>query len=108
MQTIPGLTQLIDDIADCDEIRIIDRVKNRETRYRLGMTTLDQEDLIKSLTINDYHDGPLTDHDPNYPGNLFIFKKPFQNQTLYIKIKEMEIINDDKVIKCISCHIDYT
>src|SRR5690554_428084 len=107
MQSVDGVTQLVDDITDCDEIRIVNTEKNRKTRYILGITINDQKYLIKSLTVHDYYKRPLQDHDPSFLGKLFIFKKVYETQMLYIKIKEMQIINDDKIIKCISCHIDF-
>jgi hypothetical protein len=107
MHSVPGLTQLLDDIADCDEIIIINTEKNRKTRYELGITVLDQKNLIKSLDIKDYFEGPLIDHDPCFSGELFIFKKIFYGESFYIKIKELQIIEDDKIIKCISCHLDF-
>ena len=86
VQSVDALTQLLDDITDCDEIRIVDTEKNRKTRFILGMSTNDQKALIKSLTVQDYYSGPLQDRDPSFPGELFIFKKAFDNQMLYIKI----------------------
>lgn len=93
-------------IIEADEIRFIPREKNRQTMYQLGLTILDCEAIIKSLTHNDYHSGPLDDYDESRSRKIWIFKTNHQEEILYIKLKEIEIVENDKIMKCLSCHID--
>jgi len=89
-----------------DEIRIINTDKNRRTRYYLGITVDDQEDMIRNLTVEEYDKGPVEDHDPNRKTKLWIFKHNYAGTMIYIKITEIEIIKNDKLVRALSCHID--
>jgi len=97
--------EIIEFIKNCDVVHIEDRDKNAETRRRLGITVDDQEDLIRELTTRNYVKGPEADHNPNYPGDIWVFKKEAYEETFYIKLKGLEFTDDGKLTKVISCHI---
>jgi hypothetical protein len=79
---------------------IVPTEKNRITRRKLGLTVIDVEDAILSLTEIDLHKGPIVDRDfPNQ--ELFIFKKQICDEFIYIKLK---IIGN--MVKCLSFHVD--
>lgn len=92
------LADVINIIRNC-RIVISNREKNANTRYRLGITIADQETLIKSLSAEDYFQGPMADHDGT-AGNVWVFKKRAFGEVFYIKIKYVV------PPRAISCHID--
>ncbi|MDE7439388.1 MAG: type II toxin-antitoxin system MqsR family toxin [Clostridia bacterium] len=73
--------------------------KNRETRFRLGLTVDDLKNIILSLTSIDYVSGPEDDYDGS-DGEIWKFKKQAFGETFYIKLKIKE------PLIAISCHID--
>ena len=89
-----------------DDIIIIPTYKNRRTRYRLGITVNDQEDMIRNLRIEEYIKGPIEDHDSFRQSKLWVFKHNYCGTMIYIKITEKQIINDSGSVRALSCHID--
>lgn len=83
----------------------VDREKNRQSRYKYGLTFEDIEDLLYALNKYDLIKGPVPDLD--FPEDeVFIFKKKMDisktgcDAVFYIKVKY-----NDK-IKILSCHED--
>ena len=101
------LEQILHDIKHVETIRVINTEKNRHTRYLLGITVDKQERLIRSLEKRHYIAGPEDDYDSKRQGKIWKFKRRYEDHMIYIKIKELEIIEDEEVIKCLSCHIDH-
>src|SRR5690554_2648031 len=101
------LREILQEIRKIEIIDIVNTYKNREARFRHGITILEQEDMIRSLTEVHYHSGPEPDHDLSKMEPLWIFKKPFRNLVFYIKIKIVTKSNGVRLIKCLSCHVDY-
>lgn len=58
-----------------------------DTRRRLGFTTDDLENLLKSLTPNDCFKNPEMDRDKQYPGLFWFFKVNAFGTIIYIKFK---------------------
>lgn len=87
-------------------IRIENTWKNRETRYRLGLTVDDQIEIVRSLVVEDYTSGPEGDH--NIPTGVVIwkFKKLVDGTLFYIKVRWYEPSGDENSMDAISCHID--
>lgn len=83
------------------KLDIVPTSKNTTTRRRHGLTVLDIEDFLKSLTASDLESGPEEDRD--YPGEyVYIFgKEIFRGTLFYVKIKLKE-----DLLKCLSCHDD--
>ena len=100
------LDEVVEAIRTC-RIKIVNRQKNQETRLRLGITTYEQEEMVRGLTQRDYCEGPLDDRDAILGGKLWVFKTVSVGHPIYIKVKVIDIENGHKIVKAISCHIDY-
>ena len=79
--------------------------KNRNSRRKYGLTILELEDLLLSITKDDLIKGPVKDID--VPGeSVYIFKKKVRDNILfYIKIKRDDKLGYDR-IKILSIHED--
>ena len=84
---------------------MVPTVKNKSSRRKLGLTTLDIEDFLKSIVIEDFFKGPEVDRD--VPGDeVFMFKKEIMESVVfYIKVKKDNTVTYDR-IKILSCHED--
>ncbi|MDA3931867.1 MAG: hypothetical protein PF513_03945 [Tenericutes bacterium] len=100
------ISKFLRSIKTVDEIIVIPTDKNRRTRYRLGITIGEQEDMIRNLTKDEYIKGPVDDHDVSRSSKLWVFKHNYNGTVIYIKITEIEIINDNGSVRALSCHID--
>lgn len=101
------IKRFLQDVKSANIIDFVPTEKNRRTRLLIGLTTYDQEDLVRNLNVNEYHSGPLKDKDPAKIGMLWVFKHNYQGHMLYIKLKEKIIVEGTTVIRCLSCHIDH-
>lgn len=82
-------------------IIFLERDKNEQALADLGITGLLREDVIKSLAVEDYSEGPNDDTQIAGGKPLWVFGKLFLKQEIYIKIKfgyHLDTI-------CISFHI---
>ncbi len=62
-----------------------DRGKNHDTLTALEIRPIDREKVLKSLTVEDFSEGPLDD--TLYKGaSMWVFGKALKNQEIYIKI----------------------
>jgi len=78
-----------------------DRAKNVQTLADLNITSNDRLQIIKTIEVKDYSEGPVTD--TLYHGSdLWVFGKDVKGQEVYIKISMG--LPDNKTI-CISFHI---
>lgn len=100
------LQDVIEAIRTC-RIDVVDRTKNQVTRLLLGITTLEQEDIVRNLSVSDFHQGPLEDRDTLRGGQLWVFKTSAHGRTIYVKVKLIEFEEGQKVVRALSCHIDY-
>lgn len=83
------------------EIRFLDnRDKNIETLAALDIPSIKRKDIIKTLTVEDYSEGPIKDA-LNLLGDMWVFGKDIKNQEVYIKIS---LGQPNKDIICISFH----
>lgn len=102
------IKKFLETVKTADEIDIVGTNKNRKTRYELGLTIGDQEEIIRNLEVHEYILGPKDDHDITKEGKVWIFKHHYEKEhLLYIKLKEVVIEKNKKIIRCLSCHIDY-
>ena len=62
-----------------------DRGKNMQTLLDLEITPKTREDIIKTLTPDDYIDGPIPDTLHHY-GEMWIFGKDVKRHEVYIKV----------------------
>jgi len=108
MDDIDEIKKFLDTVKTADEIDIVGTDKNRKTRYELLLTIGDQEEIIRNLEVHEYISGPEEDHDRTKEGKVWIFKHYYEKEHwLYIKLKEVIIIKNKKIIRCLSCHIDF-
>ncbi len=77
-----------------------ERDKNLQTLFDLGMTMLQRNEIIDSLTVSDYFKGPTTDT-LHKSAEMWEFGKSWKQHLLYIKITMGE---NGKPVVCISFH----
>lgn len=68
-------------------IVFVDRHKNSQALFELGITSLYREQIIKSLEVEDYSEGPNEDTIFDCGNPLWVFGKMFNEQEIYIKIQ---------------------
>lgn len=62
-----------------------ERDKNRDALPQLDMRAFQRKDLIRTLTVDDYSEGPIKNL-LNSWGDLWVFGKDYNGQEIYIKI----------------------
>ena len=77
---------------------IMNRDKNRDGLIAIGITKQQRDEIIRSLTPEDYCEGPLPDESP--PGDVWVFGKHVENTEIYIKLK----LTTTEAPKCLSFH----
>lgn len=82
---------------------VIPRRENLEALAELGLTKKDREQIILSLTPQNFCKGPEADLDPSAGGYVWIFGHSYSGIEIYIKIKIDENVNPN-LAKCISFH----
>jgi hypothetical protein len=90
-------------------IVIIPTKKNRETRFRYGITVEYQESLVRELKEENYHSGPDSDEDVRQKEPIWVFKVHDEevHLTFYIKFCIKKYPDKDEwFLNVISCHID--
>lgn len=77
-----------------------DRSKNAQTLHDLGITPAQRIDVLKSLKIENYSEGPL---DEKLHGilSMWVFGKEVKQQEIYIKISMGQ---ENSEVICISFH----
>ncbi len=71
--------------------------------YQLGITIDEVKRFVKSIDVCNYCQGPMSDHDLRNAGDVWVFKKKYQNEDIYIKLRVRDEKND---VICFRCHID--
>lgn len=85
------------------KIEIVENKKNMITKRKYGLTTQDQEDMIKLLQPIDLLKGPVPDKDI-VRDDVWIFKKKYDNIEIMMYLK-LKIRNNVECI-CLSFHED--
>jgi hypothetical protein len=78
-----------------------ERDKNSDTLHKLQITALDRKDIVKTITPEDYSEGPITNI-LNRFGDLWVFGKDVKGQEVYIKICYGQ---PNRSTICVSFHI---
>jgi hypothetical protein len=82
-------------------IYLDNRLKNTQSLFELGITTARRTEILRSLEISDYSEGPL--EETIYGGSdMWVFGKHVNDNEVYIKIT-MGKFNQN--VLCISFHI---
>ena len=68
-----------------DILFLDEREKNRKALAELEISNLDRVAIIKTITVNDYSEGPIKNM-LNRFGDLWVFGKDVKGQEVYIKI----------------------
>ncbi len=84
-----------------DIIFFDDRDKNRHALADLDITPRDRKDIVKTITKEDYSEGPIKNL-LNQFGDLWVFGKDVKGQEVYIKICYGQ---PDRSTICISFHV---
>ena len=79
-------------------LNVVNRQKNREALLELELTKSQAEDIILSLTPEDYCEGPLADKQGS--GQVWVFGRIEEGKEVYIKLK---LTTTDAPI-CLSFH----
>ncbi len=66
-------------------VYVVDRVKNRDALLDLGLTKRQREEIVLSLTPDDYCGGPLREKKGS--GHVWIFGRVEEGREIYIKLK---------------------
>lgn len=80
---------------------LVPRPENKECILQLGFKIPDIEETVLGLSVEDYCEGPCRDRDQ--PGELWIFGKVIENQTVYIKLK-LASFGPVRIVRIISFH----
>ncbi len=83
----------------------VPRRKNMQALAQHGLTITDAKNEILGLVVGDYYKGPNMDHDPNRPGDIWVFKKDIDGIQFYVKVKIVEE-NGHEILKCLGFHED--
>lgn len=76
--------------------------KNIDTLNRLGFTLIHCEQVLLSLTPDDYYGGPIPDENQN--NNLWVFGVTVEGCLLYIKVKIHTRKDGSEIAYCVSFH----
>ena len=85
-------------MAEVGWLWVMNRDKNRDGLIAIGITKRQRQDVIRSLTPEDYCEGPLPDE--TRPGEVWVFGKHVEGAEVYIKLK----LTKTEAPKCISFH----
>jgi hypothetical protein len=85
-------------MAEVGWLWILNRDKNRDGLIAIGITKHQRAEVVRSLTPEDYCEGPLPD--PTRPGDIWVFGKQVEDIEVYIKLK----LTQTEAPKCLSFH----
>lgn len=83
-----------------------DRRKNNQTLIDLNLTLKDVFDVLMTLDVTNYIDGPSPDRDRPGTSDFWKFKINVCGKVIYIKMKIEEIDESKNMVKVVSFHID--
>jgi hypothetical protein len=78
-----------------------DRQINKHFLLELGLTEQQREEIVLSLSVTDYHSGPIKDE--YKPGDYWVFGRHIDGIELYIKIK-ISGRPEEEFAVCLSFH----
>lgn len=80
---------------------LVKRQENMECMAQLGFKYQDIKEVLLSLSVEDYCEGPCRDRDQK--GEVWIFGKEIENKSVYIKLK-LASLDKLKTVRVISFH----
>lgn len=81
---------------------LVERRKNLQFLATLGYTIDDARMVLLSLSVRDYSSGPELDHNPDLPGDIWLFGYFVDEPEIYIKVKLLT--GESQRVVCISFH----
>ena len=85
-------------VANC-RWSLVDRDKNLNDIACLGMTLAEVSEVLQSLTVNDYCEGPMAD-DKGRQKQWWVFGPVYAGIALYVKV----CVNRHGWVECLSFH----
>jgi len=85
-------------MAEVGWLWVTNRERNREGLIAIGITKEQRDEVIRSLSPEDYCEGPLPDE--MQPGDVWVFGKHVEGTEVYIKLK----LTRTEAPKCLSFH----
>lgn len=76
--------------------------KNINTLIELGITNRQRDEVILSVSMEDYSSGPIRDQ--YHPGHYWVFGKKVELNEIYIKLKIVTFNHGNERAVCISFH----
>ena len=89
------------DLTYARRLRIKNRPENKEALIELGLTDKQREEVILSLSIEDFCSGPHEDE--INPGNYWVFGQRIDAMEVYIKLKIVTAPGSEYAL-CLSFH----
>ena len=83
-------------------VQLVPRLDTITTLSHLGITKKNLEEILLTLSVNNYSKGPDPDRDKG--GEIWVFGKQIRGYEIYIKLKVAKV-SESKIAKCISFHI---
>lgn len=83
-------------------VMLVPRHDTKATLSHLGITKRNLEEILLTLSVENYSSGPEADRDKG--GDIWVFGKQIRGYEIYIKLKVAEV-SGIKIAKCISFHI---
>jgi len=83
-------------------VMLVPRHDSKVTLSHLGITKRNLEEILLTLSVDNYSSGPEADKDKG--GDIWVFGKQIRGYEIYIKLKVAEV-SGTKIAKCISFHI---
>jgi hypothetical protein len=81
---------------------LVPRHDSMVTLSHLGLTKRNLAEILLTLSVEDYCNGPEDDRDQG--GEIWVFGKLIRGYEIYIKLK-VAVVDGDSIAKCISFHI---
>lgn len=80
---------------------LVPRPENKDCMAELGFRFSDIRDVILGLSVADYCEGPVSDHDR--PGDFWVFGKMMDGREVYIKLK-LASLDVLRMLRVVSFH----
>lgn len=90
------------ELMDLCNYGVKEHLKNLHTLIGLGITTRIRDEIILSISLEDFSSGPTPD--AYHPGNYWVFGKDLDSIEIYIKLKIVTDNHGNDFAVCMSFH----
>ena len=98
---VPEFLAEIKNLILQEGLYVAEHQKNKATLLELGLTGKQREEIVLSLSVEDYCSGPTRDE--YKPGNYWVFGKHIDGVEVYIKLKIAGQAGNEHAV-CFSFH----